>query len=201
MDRYPKKSGKRGPRPQDKSEAKASKKTNGSAPQAVLQCKKCAFVSAFLAEMQEHINGTGHVDYSQVEVTEPHPELFSEPKPVKRDLEVKLNGEELAALHLEAAQIAMAIVEQTGIIANAKAELKKREKDQAEVVARLRAPVKAAEVDCEWQIDIESNSKKLVRLDTGETVTTKALSAEDRSRELARVAKQNNQSQVQAAGA
>lgn len=168
--------GKRGPRPDDRPKA------NGDATDTIMQCRNCIFTSHDEAEMIEHLNGMNHRGFDDVPVKPPAPELFSGPKQVKRDLAVALSGQELLELHAKSAQIAIGIVSQHEIIANGKAALKALEHEQAEVVATLRQPVKTVPIVCEWRDDVESHSKKLVRLDSGAVLEEKALSAEDRSR-------------------
>lgn len=43
----------------------------------------------------------------------------------------------------------------------------------------LHRDTEQREVECEWRLSTETNSRVLVRLDTGETIDTKALTEED----------------------
>jgi hypothetical protein len=60
-----------------------------------------------------------------------------------------------------------------------------------EAVATLNHPYEMRDVECEWEIAIEANAKRLTRKDTGEVIETRGLSAEDRQREVDRVAALN----------
>jgi len=176
--------GKKGPRPPNK-----ETKPNGHAKEMVLQCDNCKFNSVHPPEMTEHLAGTGHTGYK--EIPKPEPELFAEPKPVKRSLRVKLSPEEIAKHEHTITAIAIQRLEQEEIAALAKERVKSLETDERAAIAKIRDPFKNAEVLCEWRVNFEENSKSLYRTDTNEVVETKPLSAEDRAAELKRTAKEN----------
>ena len=139
-------------------------------------------------------------DKTEVKPVEPAvPVLFSEPETVKRRLRVELALAEITEVHGELARVAMQFVEQQQIAATAKEYAKGLQAQQAQLVAKLRAPYKMEEIECRWRILTEENKKELVRLDTNEVVQTEPLSAEDRAAELARVQQQNEKPQPPAA--
>lgn len=128
------------------------------------------------------------------------PELFKEPEPVIRPLRVPRTPEELSELNAYAGLIAIQLDDQHQALRIAKERIKALETDQALLAAKLRDPFKLADVECRWEITLEANAKTLVRMDTGESLETRPLSAEDREYELQRVAAQNQQ-KIQEAGA
>lgn len=194
--------GKAGPKPDDHKVENASvDEAQAKTLDKVMECDDCEFKSQFLAEMNEHLNGTGHTGFEEVvpenpviEVPPPPPsvqtELFSEPPIVKRDLLVHISDERLKDLHEEIGILCSESLNQKELAEAAKDQVKILETKMQEIRAKIKSPFEYQTVDCQWRIVLEENSKKLVRLDNGEVVQTAALSAEDRERELRRAADQ-----------
>ncbi len=212
--------GKRGPRPDDKkaTRKKEPKKPNGEARQEasvkeqMFKCDDCIAVLA-MPEMMEHLSAVGHTGYEaagaididnaarteRIEKEEQTP-LFNEPGPIYRSLEVPFSEEEMIGLWRQAADIAVKLREQKQILGTAKDNIKILDVEQMKVAASIAYAKRSAQVECEWQVDFESNSKRLLRKDTGVELDKVALSAEDRAAELARIEAQNKTPE-QSAGA
>jgi hypothetical protein len=175
-----------------------AEKPNGhtTLPETVYQCDDCAFLTPYLPEMNEHHSGTGHIGYESVESKAEQPDLFVEPGPIVRCLKVKISDEELSELWQQAASITMALVEQEEAAVMAKDRVKRLTEDRNRLVAKLRDPYKLADVACVWTVNVEENSKTLLRIDTNELVETRALSAEDRQTELAKTEAANQSAKV-----
>lgn len=127
------------------------------------------------------------------------PELFSGPPTIKRSLSVPLTPEDIAIIHAEMAKVAIQFVEQQERAAYAKECAKGLQAQQAELVLKLRVPMKMVEVDCCWKLRLDENAKDLIRLDTQEVIETRPLSEEDRAAELARVQEQNTKTKAASA--
>lgn len=159
----------------------------------------CAFTSNLLSEIEEHVNGTGHGGY-QADTPAPdnnfaqpdlQPELFSELGKIYRTLPIPLSDEQLTALHAELGEICSESLGHKETIEIAKDKIKALETDMQEIRAHIRNPVEYKDIECYWCVFIEENCKKLLRFDTNAVVETRALSAEDRAAELAKVEKDN----------
>lgn len=172
-------------------------KPNGHAkPIPQLECDDCTYKTPNLDEMTEHLSGTGHTGYESVEIDlEEQAELFSGDRVVTRSLRVPITAEELGALHKQAADISMRLVEEEEQLQMAKARIKAFTADRNKLVAALRDPYKNADVAAEWRVYIEENAKKLHRLDNEEVIEMRPLSAEDREQYQAQANADNNQQQ------
>lgn len=185
--------GKRGPRPEARKKDD-NPKPNGKEPTAQeFLCDgkdgiACEFKTRSYEEITEHLSGSGHTGYKQVQS-----DLFAEPKPITRKLKVALTLDEQHELNAQAAVISMQLVEQREIATLAKERGKALEADQNALVAKLRAQHKLAEVSCEWRCNWAENSKSLHRLDTNEVIETRALTEEDRAAEAKRIEALNHQ--------
>lgn len=112
------------------------------------------------------------------------PELFSEPGLIHRALEVALTEEELAELHEELGKVCSDSLEKEELLEITKDQIKSLKTSMQEIRAKIRRPTRIHDVECRWEIFIEENMKKLIRIDTDETVMTSPLTAEDRAKEL-----------------
>lgn len=124
------------------------------------------------------------------------PQLFSEPPVVKRSLRVPLTPEDYADINQNIAAVAVEFCKQKQMEVMAKETAKGLQAQQAQLVSKLTDPYKMQEVDCRWQFRMDKSEKDLVRIDNGEVIETRPMSAEDREQEIARAVTEN---QVQTA--
>lgn len=178
--------GKRGPVPKPKPNGQTD------ALDMVLQCKQCAFNTAHLPEMTEHISGSLHNGYDTIKPTEhKQPELYSEPAPIVRRLRVPYDAEERRLIGETAMQLAVQQDDLEQQLVLTKEQIKGIATSRKELAAKVRDGHKLTDVPCRWDITLEANMKTLIRGDSGEVVETRPLSAEDRTEELKRVEAQN----------
>jgi hypothetical protein len=167
----------------------------------ILQCKACSFNTNHLPEMTEHLAGSGHTEYDSVKPTEHQKELYSEPGPVIRTLRVPYNAEERRLIGETAMQLAVQQDDLEQQLVLTKEQIKAIATSRKDLAAKVRDGHKNAQVECRWEVMLVSNEKALRRLDTNEVVETRALSAEDLSRERERVAAANAAQPAKAEGA
>lgn len=158
----------------------------------------CPFTTTFLAEMEEHVNGTGHGGFKQAEPIVPpvvQPELFSTPGIVHRNVEVPMEPEFLAAKREKLADLYQQALDVKGkkksADANFNAKLTEIDEQMQEIARVLKTPYTYENADCEWRIIEGENARGLYRLDTGEEIERQALSEEDRIKELDKAQRDN----------
>ena len=160
----------------------------------------CPFTSNLLSEMEEHVNGTGHGGYDVEEAGGPikpqveQAQLFSETI-VERMLDAPLDEEFLNQKRKKLAEYYQRMldleVEKKAEVDKYNTKIKNIDGSMQEIARVLATPFERVAVKCEWHVVMDENCRKLFRLDNGEVVETKALTAEDRARELAQANKEN----------
>jgi len=100
----------------------------------------------------------------------PLPVKLTEPELVKR-------GDEMASCELKIEELKAS---RSAINGEISGEVKRR----AELAHVIDSGVETREVRCEWQPDFAKNVFRLVRLDLGATIDTRAMSADDRVGDL-----------------
>ena len=160
----------------------------------------CKFSSKLLSEMEEHVNGTGHGGYDVEEAGGPikpqveQAQLFSETI-VERMLDAPLNEEFLNQKRKELAECYHRMLDleldKKAEVDKYNTKIKNIDGRMQEIDRILATPFERVPVRCEWHVVMDENCRKLFRLDNGEVVEIKALTAEDRARELAQAEKEN----------
>lgn len=121
------------------------------------------------------------------------PELFSEPSGlVFRSLQTPFSEERLTELHAELGEICSESLAAEELVEATKDKIKSFKTSMQEIRAKIRHPFEYREIECRWVLILEENAKVLIRTDTQEVIDRKALSAEDRASELARVEAENS---------
>jgi hypothetical protein len=145
----------------------------------------CKFSGTF-EEWTEHSSATGHADFSQQDRAPEEPEqpaLFETDGIVKRYVNVAVTEDWLNEARCNMERVVRQILsiedEKKAFDADANERLKPLKEQLRGLDKTLQRTTEQREVDCEWRVSTEQNSRILVRLDTGETMETKALTAED----------------------
>lgn len=198
--------GKAGPKPETKKEAEESKNdptaeeivgaenvvdvgaTEEAPPEVnAYRCSLagCKFYSKLLSEMEEHVNGTGHGGY-KTEDAKPvavQPELFRPPGTIRKSIKVPFESafleekrKELATFYASALEVK---AEKKSADAGFNARLTTIDEEMQAISRILQSPFTYENQDCEWRIIEGENARGLYRLDTGEQIEKKPLSAED----------------------
>jgi hypothetical protein len=173
-----------------------------AAPLMEYVCPDCIFRSEYEAEAAEHRAGTNHREAvfqeKTVEGEIPKPEqveLFKEPGFVRRHLETRVGEAFLNALRgeLEALCRKKRDVEDEKDAATKafNARIKAHEQSIDDILQQLQVKTQFAYVDCEWRILNDENARGLFRLDTGDCIERRPLTAEDRLEELAKAQADN----------
>lgn len=151
----------------------------------------CPFTTTFLAEMEEHVNGTGHGGFKQADPVVPEaiqPELFAGAKIVVKSLKVPLAEDFLIEQRKELADKYQRILnleaEKKETVSGFNAKISNIDERMKEIARVLATPHTYENIKCEWRPIDGQNARGLYRLDTGEQVDLQPLSQEERAQEL-----------------